>query len=475
MSYYDGIKRVSLLSRLKSFVPFLQFIFIFAFIVYFFYSWNFTQTTSQMKSQIAQTQHTMNTFEESFRNGDFSKVGDVQTVQKELDQVKKTMQDQMEQFRLVMERADEARSRRAVERAKLAVLKGQVSVVKQKLSSLKSELASWTARYGSLMSGDQGRRIVGSETHLRLLRGILAQERPNDTQVTEWQLILDQLAPLIEAGDKDPDALIIITPEHKEMIANAETWVNKSLAEFEQQNLLVNAILKETASIQIAKSTLGDLLKSEDERKNRELTMKLEGVLNEVEEEAKADRIRRVSEHRKDVLEAETLALEKEERAKKAKVELMAKLNADKAIEETKVAEAEARAAMVRSREKATEIDAASARKTLEAEFQRDKKLIEQYLVTFTSEGYSMRQGKEKGPASLAFLIREGALKSGRPGLEAIMLLVVKDNERPKGPIPLYIGGDFAWSMVDKKPAEKAYELLNKYGTLMVEKGLLSE
>lgn len=475
MSNYGGPQRGFFSGQVISWSTFLQVIIACVIIAYFAFSWNLTQTTSQMKSQLAQTQNTMNTFEESFRRGDFSKVGDVQSVQKELDQVKQTMQEQMEQFRLVMERADEARSRRAVERAKLAVLKGQVSVVKQKLANLKSELASWTARYGSLMSGDQGRRIVGSETHLRLLRGILAQERPNDKQVTEWQLIVDQLAPLIEAGNKDPDAVIIISPEHKEMIANAETWVNKSLAEFEQQNLLVDAILKETASMPVAKSTLGGLLRSEDERKNRELTMQLEGILNGVDEEAKADRIRRVSQLRKEVLEAETHALEKEERAKIAKAELTTKLNAEKAVEEAKVAEAEARAEMERSKEKAAEIDAASARKKLEVEFQRDKKLIELYLIAFTAEGYSLRQDKSKGPASLAVLIREGVFKTGKPGLEAIMQAAHREESRPKGPIPSFYGGEIGWRTTDPKPSEKAQELLKKYGTLMVEKGMLAE
>ena len=60
-------------------------------------------------------------------------------------------------------------------------------------------------------------------------------------------------------------------------------------------------------------------------------------------------------------------------------------------------------------------------------------------------------------------------------GVSALLWLACADNDRPHDALPYYIGGNVNWNETNAKPIERAQELLNKYGELMVKKGLLAE
>lgn len=82
------------------------------------------------------------------------------------------------------------------------------------------------------MSGDLGRRIVGSAKHLEIVRGILLQDRPSSEKLTEYQVAIDELAPLLEGSSLDPGAEIIITNDHQHKITEAATWLKDGLAKW---------------------------------------------------------------------------------------------------------------------------------------------------------------------------------------------------------------------------------------------------
>ena len=54
------------------------------------------------------------------------------------------------------------------------------------------------------------------------------------------------------------------------------------------------------------------------------------------------------------------------------------------------------------------------------------------------------------------------------------MALASVGNDRPRGPIPQFIGGDNGWRLTRTEPIETAQQLLTKYGDLMVQKGMLA-
>jgi hypothetical protein len=439
---------------------------------------------TRVETEIASRKSSLNAMENEFSKGNFEDIKRVPELQSELDEVKKTLQAQMETFRKSLELADEARSRQAVARAKLAVLKGEVAVVRQQLQKLKTEQASWDARHASLMSGDQGRRIVGSPTHLKVVRGILLEERPSTEQFVKLQTSVDELAPLFEGSQKDPDAEIVVHPEHRTMISDALTWLNNGLAQLEQQNLLLTAVLKETAKLPPATQTLQELIDAEEAEVSRQFAENLKAAVDKAEAEANAEHIevlsrlkaetkREQTRKEAEIQTAETQKVERERLFNEQQHAQEAELAKQEAAKEAEIREAEANAKKVLADQQIAEIRATADKAILELEFQRDLPTIKSHLQAFMTPGNTYRKNGDKGPVSLGYLVSEGVLNSDRKGIQRMSWIAHRENDRPSGAIPYFLGDDLSWQTVDKAPAEKAQALLSKYGQLLVEKKML--
>lgn len=127
------------------------------------------------------------------------------------------------------------------------------------------------------------------------------------------------------------------------------------------------------------------------------------------------------------------------------------------------------------------------AKQKLEREFNTDLNAINIYLLPFISEGRNMRGNAQgKGPVSFSAIKAKGALENTADGLSN--LSHAAKNGRPLGEFPINIRpfmitnnsteGNFyntsKYRSIEKY-LEKAQSLLNKYGTLMVEKEMLAE
>lgn len=66
-------------------------------------------------------------------------------------------------------------SERAVSRVRAASLATQFTAIRQQLAALKAMDAQWQVQLASLMSGEPGRKVVGSPAQLELLLGVLDQ------------------------------------------------------------------------------------------------------------------------------------------------------------------------------------------------------------------------------------------------------------------------------------------------------------
>ncbi len=435
----------------------------------------------QFESEIASQKTTMSAMKTEFSKGNFEVMKQVPQLQGELDEVKKTLETQMETFRKSLEMADEARSRQAVARAKLAVLKGEVAVVRQQLQKLKTEQASWDARHASLMSGDQGRRIVGSPTHLKVVRGILLEERPSTEQFVKLQTSVDELAPLFEGSQKDPEAEIVVHPEHREMISDALTWLNNGLAQLEQQNLLLTAVLKETAKLPPATQTLQELIDAEEAAVSRQFAENLKAAVDKAEAEANAEHIELLSrlkaetkreQTRKEaeIQTAETQKVERERLFNEQQHAQEAELAKQEAAKEAEIREAVANAKKVLDDQQISKIRATAEKAILEVEYEAELQDIESHLQAFMTPGNTYRKNGDKGPISFGYLVSQGVLTSDRKGIERLSWIANRENDRPPGAIPNILGDDFSWKTIDKRSSERAQELLRKYGQLLVEK-----
>ena len=127
------------------------------------------------------------------------------------------------------------------------------------------------------------------------------------------------------------------------------------------------------------------------------------------------------------------------------------------------------------------------AKQKLERELNTDLNAINIYLLPFISEGRNMRGNAQgKGPVSFSAIKAKGALENTADGLSN--LSHAAKNGRPLGEFPINIRpfmitnnsteGNFyntsKYRSIEKY-LEKAQSLLNKYGTLMVEKEMLAE
>lgn len=128
-----------------------------------------------------------------------------------------------------------------------------------------------------------------------------------------------------------------------------------------------------------------------------------------------------------------------------------------------------------------------AARQKLEQEFNADLNDVNVYLLPFISEGRDLRgNAVGKGPVSYSAIKAKGALENTADGLAS--LSHAAKNGRPLGEFPINIRafmimnnsveGNFyntAKYRSIEEYLEKAQSLLNKYGPLMVEKGMLAE
>jgi hypothetical protein len=156
--------------------------------------------------------------------------------------------------------------------------------------------------------------------------------------------------------------------------------------------------------------------------------------------------------------------------AKKAKTEELARQEQERIAEETRVKQAEHEAEVAGFKEQVARIQEEMRRARLEADFKRDLPDIKSHLAAFITSGHQLRRDYSNGPVSLAYLKSEGALNEDREGMEKLLRLAGRGNDRPRGALPKH---DLGWANTPKQPVEKAQALLKKYGDLLVEKGML--
>lgn len=101
----------------------------------------------------------------------------------------------------------------------------------------------------------------------------------------------------------------------------------------------------------------------------------------------------------------------------------------------------------------------------LEKEYEKDLPQICQYLSACITPGFAHRDKRApKGPVSFAWIDGQNALEDSRQGMEKIMWIATVQNDRLRGAMPTFIGGENGWKFTPKEPIQKAQELLRKYG-----------
>lgn len=239
--------------------------------------------------------------------------------------------------------------------------------------------------------------------------------------------------------------------------------VAESTTDWEQQQLLVTAILKETAAAAPAEATLEAVVAERDS------TAALTAAIEFTEEQS-----RQIAAERAKTAQALLDARLAQEHALR-EVELAA-VAANAGIESQKIKDAIAEVKRQESQRQA-ELQSRIERETAEAKFQQQLPEIRRYLTPFITPGNNqLVEGKwkyveEKAPLSFTGMHAIGALEDTEAGHQKFYSLAGgNQNDRPNGIFRDYIGGHIH----EPRDVVRSQRLLKEFGALLVEKGMLA-
>lgn len=422
--------------------------------------WLFERTTRQqttaLKDDLTTAKSAIATLNTRIQQGDTSVIA-------EMESMRQKVADFDRDFRLLSVRVDDAKSNQAVARAKVVDLRRESSVAKSRLQAVRKLVADWSAKSSGLMDGDSGRRIANSSAHVLIAENLLRRDRPTEVELTAWSESLNALTPPLESSPSD-NVEIAITPEHQQLLKDLSQQLGQANDTLEQQLLLLDAVLKETASNSLSEQTLGQAIQDINLQQDKDNLTKLSDAREAARLAAQAEQAKKLARLESELVEEATKRQVEELRAKQAQAEQVAKAELARIAMETKLKEAKVRAQSDVIQAETDTLETTLQLQTLEREFERDLPAIRSLLSAFVTVGHQYRSDNTSGPASLGFLTSQGALEPTAKGSYQ-MAFLANSGTRPPGGL--------------KNPANpdvlrRAQDLLNKYGELMVQKEMLA-
>lgn len=279
----------------------------------------------------------------------------------------------------------------------------------------------------------------------------------------DWEAELNPLTEPFTQGASE-STMISITDEHARRLSDLGKELKTQAAEFERQKLLLESIQRETSALPPGSIGLAAALQEHSTKSKRAEADRLEqarSTARAAAEKEQADQIARAERQLSD------------EKTK----QMLEKIASEKQVqaEEARVDELRRKAKIDGLKEDANRIQDAVQEALLDGQLARDMNEIKGLLAAFVSPGFKHRNDDKKGPASYSVIKARKALENTQTGMTALLWLGCADNDRPRGGLPYYIGGNVDWTVTNARPVERAQELPNKYGELMVKKGLLAE
>ena len=363
----------------------------------------------------------------------------------------------------IADRSSLTQSELAVRKADAAKHTAIANAAVRDLGKLKNLQTEWAAIEGTLMNGQAGNRIAGSAKHLSTFVDIQQRQRPTAEQMVDWEAELNPLTEPFTQGA--PESIMIsITDEHGRRLSDLGKELKTQAAEFERQKLLLESIQRETSALPSGSIGLATALQDHSTKSKRAEAERLEQARSTARAAAEKEQVDQIARAERQLSDEKTK-------------QVLGKIASEKQVqaEEARVEELKRKAKIEGLKDDANRIQDAVQEALLEGQLARDMNEIKGLLAAFVSPGFKHRNDGKKGPASYSLLKARRVLENTQTGLTALLWFGCADNDRPHDALPYYIGGNVNWNETNAKPIERAQELLNKYGELMVKKGLLAE
>jgi hypothetical protein len=340
-----------------------------------------------------------------------------------------------------------------VAEAKNSLVREDLTRVIAKREAVEQGLGALTALVGELSSSEAGRQFGQVqellESYMETKQRLEAVSRQYDT--TRRDLILLQ-AEIEEQLDLYPSTML---PESLvSQLGSLGKSLDESEVELRQCRLGLAALVSEGAKHPAGERSLAEQVETYQVDKQK------------VQLQAIAEERKRLDEE----------AIEAQKRDEQKLAEAKEKLRQEKAAQELALVEAEKEAAKIAAAEQERKI-------LLEAEFKRDLPKIQHYLgplfvkTTKQPGGGDVIETKESKPVSLTALNAVGLSNpdvSKACGSLLLFFSYFKAGGRGQGPYPSEYHGA-ALNQDQLAVIRPAYDLLDKYGELLVEKGMLAE
>jgi hypothetical protein len=350
-------------------------------------------------------------------------------------------------------RRAEVEAEAVARRARVATLKAEGETVREALARFDEQAAAWKAGIASLRTDEAGRKLAADPNQLTPVATALTRDRVTPRQRAGWDEQFQQLMVPVVLADRDPTAVVVVAEDTLAQMTRLLTAVRAAEKELAADRAVVETAKTATSSRSPAAHTLAAAL---EQRTAAERTAELTQV-----EEARQAALKKQAEELA-AIEAKKIEAE----GATAKADALTKLQ--KAEHDKKLAEIAQKAEEEKQK-------AARARAQLLVEYEADLPTIKTTLPAFITHGKTHRKDTSNGPVSLTVIQSKRALEDSREGMKAFCHMAHQVKDRQSGPIPSFLGSEFDWQNLDKDTVRKAQGLIRKYGTIMVEKGLLGE
>jgi hypothetical protein len=327
----------------------------------------------------------------------------------------------------------------------------------ESLSLLALEHESWNTYSPEVVSGEIGRRIASDETLIERFAAMIDRGTSTELELESFRDRFLSLSKVVDAISRDPS--YEPSGELDEAIGVLSEEVNRALESVALRRNEINAIARLASSLTPSDQPLSEAI---EYVRQRQLDERYEAIA-EAKRVAEAKAI------------SEIAAKKMEQARLKREIELAEIDKRNAALAKTIAEEKQKAIADEEERKRQARLAA------LEAEFNRDLGQINSMLKPFTSKGRTQpgsrgwRSDATYGPVSLSKLKSAGLLEDTVASRQNLYFLTTGNryNDREHGAFPRYVGGASDWQR--KHPTiERAQDLLQKYGDLMVQKGMLA-
>lgn len=334
-------------------------------------------------------------------------------------------------------------------KARLVTARARVKDSRLALDELDREITAWNKRLPELLKGELGRRLSSRTSAVEQFAALYERPRASREAAESLREQMKSLVGPVEAASAGGEPNNLLSEALVQDLEKLFQSAQDALREYEQARFVIDTLLSDGAKSELGKGTLQEALQGYQTEQAR----------------VRAEQIASARKAGHDEVTKKLMALEAE---------------AEKSLGEIELKRASVRQAEEKlKREQALAAEQqALERKRLEARFAAALPEIRRVLRPFITDGYAQPRNwrfertANKGPVSFAALQGGGYLTKDVKGLQRLHAANVH-NDRELGAFPSFLGGDQDFAQ-KQEALLRAQNLLNEFGPLLVEKGMLA-